>query len=114
MSQCHLLEVVKRLDRKICGVNGCNPQHSFLLHTDQGKVNVNMFTVLEEDDVDEEEPASEDEEEDDQGPRARLLRGILQAGRPVQEGQPPDEDDPEDPGEAVREPEAAPEDKKKF
>ena len=68
-----------------------------------------IFTVLEEeeDDVDEEEPASEDEEEDDQSPRARLLRGILQAGKLVQDDQPP-EDDPEDSAEPVKELEAAP------
>ena len=64
-----------------------------------------MFTVLEEDDVDEEEPASEDEEEEDQSPRARLMRGILQVGRPVQDDQPP-EDDPEEPAEAMKESEA--------
>ena len=40
---------------------------------------------LEEDNVDEEEPASEDEEEDDQSLRARLMRGILQDGRPMRE-----------------------------
>ena len=114
MSQCRLLEVVKRLDRKICGVNGCNLQHNYLLHPDQGKASVNMFTVLEEGNVDEEEPASEDEEEDDQSPRARLLRGILQAGRPVQENQASEEDNPEDPGEAVWEMEAASEDKEKL
>ena len=94
MSQCRLLEVVKRLNRKVCDINGCSLQHSFLLHPDQGKASVNIITVLEEEDVDEEEPASEedeeepaseeDEEEDDQSPRARLMRGILQAGRPVQ------------------------------
>ena len=93
MSQCRLLEV-KRLNRKVCDINGCSLQHSFLLHPDQGKASVNIITVLEEEDVDEEEPASEedeeepaseeDEEEDDQSPRARLMRGILQAGRPVQ------------------------------
>ena len=108
MSQCRLLEVVKRLDWKICSVNGCNLQHNYLLHPDQGKASVNMFTVLEEGNVDEEEPASEDEEEDDQSPRARLLRGILQSGRSVQENQLSDEDDPENPGEVVRELEAAP------
>ena len=64
MSQCRLLEVVKRLNRKVCDINGCSLQHSFLLHPDQGKASVNMFTVLEEDDVDEEEPASEDDEEE--------------------------------------------------
>ena len=85
LSQCRLPEVVKRLDRKICSVNGCNLQHNYLLHPDQGKASVNMFTVLEDDDVDEEELASEDEDEDDQSPRARLMRGILQAGKPVQE-----------------------------
>ena len=72
-------------DWKICSVNGCNLQHNYLLHPDQGKASVNMFTVLEEDNVDEEEPASEDEEEDDQSPRARLMRGILQDGRPMRE-----------------------------
>ena len=56
-----------------------------------------MFTVLEEENVDEEKPASEDdEEEDDQSPRARVMRGILQAGRSVQDDQPP-EDDSEEP-----------------
>ena len=74
MSQCRLLEVVKRLDWKICGVNGCNLQHSYLLHPDQGKASVNIFTVLDEDDTDEGQPASEDEDEDDQSPRTRLLR----------------------------------------
>ena len=87
LSQCRLLEAMKRLDQRVCGVNGCNLQHNYLLHPDQGKASVNMFTFLEEDNRDEEEPASEDEEEDDQSPRARLLRGILQAGRPVQENQ---------------------------
>ena len=113
MSQCRLLETVKRLNRKVCDVNGCSLPHSFLLHPDQGRASVNIFTVLEEDDVDGEEPASEDEEEDNQSPRARLLRGILQAGRSVQDDQPP-EDDPKDPVEAVREPEAAPEDEEKL
>ena len=61
-----------------------------------------IFTVLEEDDVDEEEPTSEDEEEDDQSSRARLMRGILQAGRLVQDDQPP-EDDPDEPVEVVKE-----------
>ena len=114
MSQCRLLEVVKRLGRKICGVNGCTLQHSYLLHPDQGKASVNMFTVLEEDDMNEEEPTSEDEDEDDQSPRARLLRGILQAGRPVQEDQASEEDSSEDLGEAVRDVEAAPEDGEKL
>ena len=109
LSQCRLLEVVKRLNRKVCDVDRCSLPHSFLLHPDQRKASVNIFTVLEEeeDDVDEEEPASEDEEEDDQSPRARLLRGILQAGKLVQDDQPP-EDDPEDSAEPVKELEAAP------
>ena len=102
MSQCRLLEVVKRLNRKVCDINRCRLQHSFLLHPDQGKASVNIFTVLEEDDVDEEEPTSEDEEEDDQSSRARLMRGILQAGRLVQDDQPP-EDDPDEPVEVVTE-----------
>ena len=81
MSQCRLLEVVKRLNRKVCDINGCSLQHSFLLHPDQGKASVNMLTVLEEDNVDEEEPASEvDEEEDDQSPRARLMGGFFKRG----------------------------------
>ena len=114
MSQCRLLEVVKRLNRKVCDINGCSLQHSFLLHPDQGKASVNMLTVLEEEDMDEEEPASEDdEEEDDQSPRARLMRGILQAGRPVQDDQPP-EDDPEGPEEAVKEPEAVLEEEERL
>ena len=114
MSQCRLLEVVKRLNRKVCDINGCSLQHSFLLHPDQGKASVNIFTVQEEDDEDEEVPASEDdEEEDDQSPRARLMRGILQAGRPVQDDQPP-EDDPEESAEAVKEPEAVLEDEEKL
>ena len=45
--------------------------------------------------------SSKDEEEDDQSPRARLMRGILQAGRLVQDDQPP-EDNPVEP-EAVLE-----------
>ena len=73
-----------------------------------------MFTVQEEDNVDEEEPASEDEDEDDRSPRARLLSGILQAGRPVQENQASEEDTSEDPGEAVRDMEAASKDKEKL
>ena len=81
VSQCCLLDVMKKLDRKKCGVNGCNIQHNYLLHPDQGKARVNMFSVLEEEDAAEEMPASEDE--DDQSPRARLMRGILQAGRPT-------------------------------
>ena len=101
MSQCRLLEVMKRLNRKICDVNGCSLQHSFLLHPDQGKASVNIFTVLDDEDEDEEAPTSaDDEDEDDQSPRARLLRGILQAGKPVQDVQPP-EDDPEEPAEPV-------------
>ena len=56
--------------------------------------------------MDEEGTSSEDEEEDDQSPRARLLKGILQAGKPVQEDRLP-EDDPENLAEGVREPEAA-------
>ena len=102
MSQCCLLETVKRLNRKVCDVNGCSLPHSFLLHPDQGRASFNIFTVLEEDDVDGEEPASKDEEEDDQSPRAKLLRGILQAGRSVLDDQPP-EDDTKDPAGAVRE-----------
>ena len=84
MGQCLLLEVMKKLDRKICGVNGCNIQQNYLHHPDQGKASVNMFTVLEEEDAAEETPASEDEDEDDQSPRARLMRGILQARRLAQ------------------------------
>ena len=116
VSQCRLLEVMKKLDRKICGVNGCNIQHNYLLHPDQGKASVNMFTVLEEEDTAEEMSASEDkdEEDEDQSPRARLMRGILLAGGPVQEKQESDEDDSEDQGEAVRETEAASEDEKKL
>ena len=89
VSQCRLLEVMKKLDRKICGVNGCNIQHNYLLHPDQAKASVNVFTVLEEEDATEEVPASEDE--DDQSPRARLMRGILQAGEPAKENQESDE-----------------------
>ena len=59
-SQCRLLEVMKKLDRKICGVNGCNIQHNYLLHPDQAKASVNIFTVLEEEDATKEMPASED------------------------------------------------------
>ena len=73
-----------------------------------------MFTVLEEDNVDEEEPASEDEEEEDQSPRARLMRGILQDGRPVRVSQASDENNPEDQEEAVRGMEAASEDEEKL
>ena len=115
LSQCPLMEVVKRLNQKVCDVDGCGLPHSFLLHPDQRKASANIFTVLEEedDDMDEEDPASEDEEEDDQSPRARLLRGILQAGRPVQDDQPP-EDDSEEPAEAVKEPEAVLEDEEKL
>ena len=108
VSQCRLREVVKRLDWKVCGVNGCNLQHNYLLHPDQGKASVNMFTVLEDEDIAEEEPASEDEDKDNQSPRARLMRGILQAGRPAQENQESDEDNSEDQEEAVREMEASP------
>ena len=57
--------------------------------------------------------AKEDEDEDDQSPRARVLREILQAGRPVQENQASEEDNPEDPGEAVRNMEAASKDEEK-
>ena len=113
VSQCHLLEVMKKLDRKICGVNGCNIQHNYLLHPDQGKASVNMFTVMEED-VAEEAPASKDEDEDDQSPRARLMRGILQAGRPAQESHESAVDSSEDQGEAVREAETASEDEKNL
>ena len=84
MGQYLLLEVMKKLDRKICSVNGCNIQQNYLLHPDQGKASVNMFTVLEEEDAAEETPASKDEDEDDQSPRARLMRGILQARRLAQ------------------------------
>ena len=109
MDDCRLLTVVKGLNRKVCDINGCSGQHSFLLHPDQGRASVNMFTVVdEEEEVDEDRPASEDddEEEDDQSPRARLLRGILQAGRPARDDQPP-EDDPEEPVEAAADHEAA-------
>ena len=109
-----MLEVMKKLDRKICGVNGCNIQHNYLLHPDQGKASVNMFTVMEEEDVAEEAPASEDEDEDDQSPRARLMRGILQAGRPAQESHESAVDSSEDQGEAVREAETASEDEKNL
>ena len=74
MGQCLLLEVMKKLDRKICGVNGCNIQQNYLHHPDQGKASVNMFTVLEEEDAAEKMPASEDEDEEDQSPRARRMR----------------------------------------
>ena len=116
VSPCRLLEVMKKLDRKICGVNGCNIQHNYLLHPDQGKANVNIFTVLEEEDTAEEMPATEDKDEDeeDQSPRARLMRGILLAGGPAQENQESDEDNSEDQGKAVRETEAASEDEKKL
>ena len=116
VSQCRLLEVMKKLDRKICGVNGCNIQHNYLLHPDQGKASVNMFSVLEEEDAAEEVPASEDEDEDeeDQSPRARLMRGILQAGRPTEENQVSDESSSEDQVEAVREAETTSEDEKKL
>ena len=88
MDDCRLLTVVKGLKRKVCDINGCSGQHSFLLYQDQGRASVNMFTVVdEEEEVDDDRPASEDdnEEEDNQSPRARLLRGlgILQAGRPA-------------------------------
>ena len=73
-----------------------------------------MFTVLEEDDMNETEPTSEDEDKDDQSPRARLLRGILRARRPVQEDPASEEDSSEDLGEAVRDVEAAPEDGEKL
>ena len=64
--------------------------------------------------MDEEEPAAEDEDEDAQSPRARLMKGILQAGRPVQESQISDEDNPEDQEEAVRGTKAAPEDEEEL
>ena len=94
MDDCRLLTVVKGLNRKVCDINGCGGQHSFLLHPDQSRASVNMFTVVDEED----RPAFEDdtEEEDDQSPRARLLRGlgIFPAEGPMQDDQPP-EDDPE-------------------
>ena len=62
MSQCRLSEVMKKLGRKICDVNGCNLPHNYLLNPDRGKASVNIFTVLEEDAAVEEEPASEDED----------------------------------------------------
>ena len=117
MSQCHLLEVMKKLDRKICGVNGCNLQHNYLLHPDQGRASVNMFTVLEDEDVAEEAPASKEEDEDDQSPRTRLMRGILQARRSTQDSREYDEDTQDSPGdqeEAVREKEAVSEDEKEL
>ena len=115
-SQCRLLEVMKKLDRKICGVNGCNIQHNYLLHPDQAKASVNIFTVLEEEDATKEMPASEDvdEDEDDQSPRARLMSGILQAGGPAEENQESDEDSPEDQVEAVREAGTTSEEEKKL
>ena len=107
---------MKKLDRKICGVNGCNIQHNYLLHPDQGKASVNIFTVQEEKDAAEEMPASKDkdDDEDDQSPRARLMRGILQARRPAQENQESDEDNSEDQVEAVREAGMTSEDEKKL
>ena len=115
-SQCRLLEVIKKLDRKICGVNGCNIQHNYLLHLDRAKASVNIFTVLEEEDATKEMPASEDvdEDEDDQSPRARLMSGILQAGGPAEENQESDEDSPEDQVEAVREAGTTSEEEKKL
>ena len=111
MDDCRLLTVVKGLNRKVCDINGCGGQHSFLLHPDQSRASVNMFTVADEEEGD--KPASEDdtEEEDDQSPRARLLRGlgIFLAEGPMQDDQPP-EDDPEEPVETAAEQEATPED----
>ena len=104
--------LMKKMDRKICGVNGCNGQHNYLLHQDQGKATVNTFTVLEEEeageDAAEEKPASTDEE--DQSPRARLMRGILQAGRIPGENQESKEDSSKEQGEATREAETTLED----
>ena len=114
VSQCRLSEVMKKLGRKICDVNGCNLPHNYLLHPDGGKASVNMFTVLKEDAAAKEELASENEDEDDESPRARLMRGILQAGRPVQESQASEEGSSEDQEEAVRGTEAASEDEKEL
>ena len=79
MSQCRLLDTMKKMERKICQVNNCNGQHNYLLHMEHGKATVNMFMVLDEEDeeAEEEKPASKDEEEDG-SPGARLMRGILE------------------------------------
>ena len=114
VSQCRLSEVMKKLGRKICDVNGCNLSHNYLLHPDGGKASVNMFTVLKEDAAAKEELASENEDEDDESPRARLMRGILQAGRSVQGRQTSEEGSSEDQEEAVRGTEAASEDEKEL
>ena len=118
MSQCRVLELMKKLDRKICGVNGCNIQHNYLLHPDQGKASVNMFTVLQKEeeveDAAEEMPASEDKIEDDQSPRVKLMRGILQAGGFPEENQESNEDSSEEQTEAIRETEVTSEDEKKL
>ena len=112
VSQCRLLDVMKKLDRKICGVNGSTIQHNYLLHPDQGKASVNTFSVLEEGDATEEVPTSEDEE--DQSPRERLMRGILQAGGLTEENQESDENSSGDQEEAVREAEATSEEEEKL
>ena len=44
------------MEKKICGVNDCKGQHTYLLHTDHNKVTVNIFPDLEEDDEEEEPP----------------------------------------------------------
>ena len=48
MDDCRLLTVVKGLNRKVCDINGCGAPHSFMLHPDQGRASVNMFTVVDE------------------------------------------------------------------
>ena len=61
MDDCRLLSVVKGLNRKVCDINGCGALHSFMLHPDQNKASVNIFTVVDEEGEEEDDsPASED------------------------------------------------------
>ena len=121
MSQCRLLSTMRKMERKICRVNDCNRQQNYLLHMEHGKVTVNMFTVLDKEDEEGEEdeeakedkPASKDEEEDE-SPGARLMRGILEAGRSPKEAQENSKDSSEGLEEAKEKAGATSEDKVKL
>ena len=80
LKDCCLLNPFQKMEKKACGVGDCKGQHSYLLHSDQNKVSVNMYSVLEEDDQ-EDKPAYKDKDgQEEETLGERLMRGILAAG----------------------------------
>ena len=69
LKDCRLFSTIQKMEKKICGVNDCKGQHTYLLHTDHNKVTVNIFPDLEEDDEEEETPGE------------KQKRGIREGGR---------------------------------